>query len=220
MIQQSRYGVEFKVTEQNDPALDNFWRNAYSGWEGETYDCILPNLSKDKVFLDIGAWQGPISMVAQKYSKQCICFEPDPIAYELLVKNIEINNFQNVIAVNAAVSSEASLSIGHDQLGGGVSSYLNNENSIKCNTISFSNILETFNLNESNISVIKIDIEGYECELLQDPLIQQINVHKHISLHGGFFEDKVQYRNKLRNFFGIGFELPSNEFASFFIHKQ
>jgi FkbM family methyltransferase len=220
MIQQSRYGVDFKVAEQKDPELDNFWRNAYPGWEGETYECILPHLSKDKVFLDIGAWQGPISMVAQRYSKQCICFEPDPIAYELLVKNIEINNFQNIIAVNAAVSNEDSLSIGHDQLGGGVSSYLNNQNSIQCKTISFSNILKTFNLNENDISVVKIDIEGYECELLQDPMIQQLNVYKHISLHGGFFENKIEYVNKLKNFFGGQFELPQNEFASIFIHKN
>lgn len=220
MIQQSRYGVEFKVAEQKDLSLDDFWKNIYSGWENETYESILPNLSTDKVFLDIGAWQGPISMVAQKYSKQCICFEPDPIAYELLVKNIEINNFQNIIAVNAAVSSEISLNIGHNQLGGGVSSYLNKENSITCNTISFSDILKRFNLDENNISVIKVDIEGYECELLQDPLIQQINVHKHISLHGGFFQDKAAYVNKLRTFFGRGFELPANEFASIFIHKQ
>ena len=52
------------------------------------------------------------------------------------------------------------------------------------------------------------------------PLIQQINVHKHISLHSGFFENKIECANKLKNFFGSGFELPANEFASIFIHKQ
>jgi FkbM family methyltransferase len=219
MINLFRYGVDFKVTPQTNPELDYFWKNIYNTWESDTYESILPHLSLNKTFLDIGAWQGPISLIAQKYSKQCICFEPDPLAYEFLVKNIELNNFKNIIAINAAVSNEDVLHIGNNELGGGGSSYLRPQNSIKCNTISFPDILKQFNLNENNISVMKIDIEGYECELLQDPLIKEINVYKHISLHSGFFEDKEKYYNKLKIFFGKEFNFSNNEFESIFINK-
>ena len=51
-------------------------------------------------------------------------------------------------------------------------------------------------------------------------MIQRLNVYKHISLHGGFFENKIEYVNKLKNFFGRQFELPQNEFASIFINKN
>ena len=219
MLKFNRYGVEFKIPTQTDPALDNFWRSHYMSWESDTYNDILPHLDSNKTFLDIGSWQGPISMIAQKTSKQCLCFEPDPIAYDMLVENININNFNNIIPVNKAVSNESSLSIGNDVLGGGGSSFLRQKNSTECSTISFEEILMKYGLNENNISVIKIDIEGYECELLKDPILKEINVHKHISLHGGFFNDTSKYVNDLKYFFGDGFTLPSNPFGSIFIKK-
>jgi len=204
---------------QHDPELEHFWRNIYNTWESDTYESILPHLSKDKIFIDIGAWQGPISLIAQKYSKQCICFEPDPIAYEILVKNIKLNEFTNIIAINAAVSSERELYIGNDVLGNGCSSYLKSENFIKCSTISFSELLTQFHLNETNISVIKIDIEGYECKLLQDPVLKNINVCKHISLHSNFFTNKEEYFNNLKIFFGSDYLFSDNKFESIFINK-
>ena len=219
MIHLSRYGVDFQIPPQTNPEIASFWRNIYNTWEHDTYESIIPHLSKDKIFVDIGAWQGPISLIAQKYSKQCICFEPDPIAYEYLVKNIELNGFTNIIAINAAVSNESELYIGNNELGGGGSSYLRPQNSVKCPTISFPEILNKFNLNENNISVIKIDIEGYECELLQDPVLKNINVPKHISLHADFFPDGEKYYNDLRIFFGSDYIFPNNGFGSIFINK-
>jgi FkbM family methyltransferase len=220
MINVSRFGINFNVADQTNPELDIFWRQIYYNWEEDTYASILPHLKPDKTFLDIGSWQGPISLIAQKYSKRCICFEPDPLAYKLLVENIKLSGFNNIIAVNKAVSSESSLSIGNGELGGGGSSYLRSENSVKCDTISFSEILKTFELDESNISVIKIDIEGYECELLKDPLLKSINVPKHISLHEGFFTDKEKYYNDLKVFFGDNFNIPRQEFCSVFLNKS
>jgi hypothetical protein len=78
MIQLTKSGVNFKVTPST-PELDNFWKTVYQEmWENETFNQIVPHLDKNKTFIDIGAWQGPISLVAQQYSKQCLCFEPDP----------------------------------------------------------------------------------------------------------------------------------------------
>jgi FkbM family methyltransferase len=202
MININRYGVSFSVTETTE-YLNHFWRDLFPGWEESTYRTIIPHLHKEKTFLDIGAWQGPISMVAQHYSKQCICFEPDPIAFSNLSKNIELNNFKNIIAVNKAVSSEPSLKIGHPtELGGGGSSYLTNNLVTECNTISISEILETYKLNQGNISLVKIDIEGYECELLRDPILKQLKVPMHISMHPFMFTDKKTYFDKMSDFFG------------------
>jgi FkbM family methyltransferase len=216
----SRYGAQFQIIEQTDPALHSFWHTVYQSWEPDTYEYILPHLDINKTFLDIGAWQGPMSMVAQKYSKQCICFEPDPIAYEYLVKNIELNNFTNIIPVNLAVSNETQLSMGNDVLGGGGTSYLRPQQSVTCNTISFAEILKRFDLNEDNISVIKIDVEGYEYELLQDPLLKEINVPKHISLHSEFFTDKEPYAQVMQSFFGEQVSYNVNGLGSLFVNKR
>jgi FkbM family methyltransferase len=220
MIQIKKYDVEFVITP-SVPELDNFWRTAYqSDWENNTFACILPNLDKNKTFIDIGAWQGPISLVAQKYSKQCLCFEPDPIAYKYLVSNINANGFKNINCENVAVSSEPKLNLGADELGRGVTRFTKSENNIECNTISIKEIFEKYNLTDEDISVIKIDIEGYEAELLKDPFWKTINVNLHISLHSLFFGDKEKYFNDLREYFGPNYVFSHADTQEIFIGKQ
>ena len=218
MIQIERHGASFGVVETTE-YLNHFWKDIYPGWEEDTYRAILPHLSLDKTFLDIGAWQGPISMVAQKYSKHCICFEPDPIAFGNLSKNIEANKFKNVTTVNKAVSSESLLKLGHPtELGGGGSSYHIENNAlfaqlrtsendliVECGTISITDILKDYKLGPEDLSLIKIDIEGYECELLRDQTLKNLKdcgVPMHISMHPFMFSDRVDYFEKMVDFFG------------------
>jgi FkbM family methyltransferase len=220
MIQIKKHDVDFVVTP-SIPELDNFWRTTYqSDWENTTFGSILPNLDKNKTFIDIGAWQGPISLVAQKYSKQCLCFEPDPEAYKYLVSNVNANGFENINCENAAVSFESKLNLGADELGRGVTSFTKSENSIECNTISIKEIFEKYNLTDEDISVIKIDIEGYEAELLKDPFWKSINVNMHISLHSLFFGDKEKYFNDLREYFGPNYSFSYADTQEIFIGKQ
>lgn len=220
MINIHKAGVDFLVTPSS-AGLDNFWKTVYqTSWEDSTFNDILPHLSKDKTFIDIGAWQGPISLVAQQFSKQCLCFEPDPYAYKYLVENVSANKFENIICENVAVSSEPSLSIGADELGGGVTSFTKSSNSIECKTISIKQIFDTYKLTPDDISVIKIDIEGYECELLKDPFWKTLNVNLHISLHGLFFYDKQKYFNDLREYFGPNYQFSNSDTQEIFIRKQ
>lgn len=221
MIQVSKNGVSFLITPST-PELNNFWENIYSSiWESQTFNYILPNLDKNKTFIDIGAWQGPVSLVAQQFSKQCLCFEPDPYAYRYLVENVQANNFKNIICENVAVSADPVLKIGADELGGGITSFTKSNNSIECNTISIEQIFKKYNLTEDDISVIKIDIEGYECELLKDPFWKTLNVNLHISLHGMFFENKSKYFSDLREYFGHGFTFDERaDLQEIFLHKQ
>ena len=221
MINIHKFGVDFVVTP-SIPSLDDFWKNIYqTEWETETFTSILPFLDINKTFIDIGAWQGPISLVAQQYSKQCLCFEPDPSAYEYLEKNIQANNFKNIVCENVAVSAKPMLAIGADELGGGVTSFTKSINSIQCPTISIQQIFEKYNLTQDDISVIKIDIEGYECELLKDPFWKTLNVNLHISLHGLFFQDKTKYFNDLREYFGTEYQfLEHADTQEIFIRKQ
>jgi FkbM family methyltransferase len=220
MIKVSKAGVNFVVTPST-PSLDNFWQTVYQeSWEGNTFYDILPHLSKDKTFIDIGAWQGPISLVAQQFSKQCLCFEPDPYAYGYLVKNVQANGFDNIICENVAVSAEPKLNIGADELGGGVTSFTKADNSIECKTISIQQIFDKYQLTSDDISVIKIDIEGYECELLKDPFWKTLNVNLHISLHKLFFTDPEKYFNDLREFFGSDYQFSYSDTQEIFIAKQ
>jgi FkbM family methyltransferase len=149
-----------------------------------------------------------------------LCFEPDPYAYKYLVENVKANNFENIICENVAVSAQPKLDIGADELGGGVTSFTKSANSIECKTISIKQIFDKYQLTSDDISVIKIDIEGYECELLKDPFWKTLNVNLHISLHGLFFEDKQKYFDDLREFFGPDYQFRNSDTQEIFIGKQ
>ena len=221
MIQLTKAGVNFKVTPST-PELNNFWQNIYQEmWENETFNQIVPYLDKNKTFIDIGAWQGPISLVAQQYSKQCLCFEPDTLAYTYLKHNVQLNGFTNIVCENVAVSAKPKLNIGAAVLGDGVTSFTKLDNSIECKTISIQKIFEKYKLTADDVSVIKIDIEGYECELLKDPFWKTLNVNMHISLHGLFFEDKQKYFTDLQEYFGVDYPFHTHaDTQEIFIGKK
>lgn len=198
-MKNNKFGVEFDVVETD--LNGHFWRDYYSFWENSTFEYLLNYLNKDKTFIDIGAWIGPISMVAQQYSKNCICFEPDPFAYDEFVENIKLNNFDNIILEKKAVSIHDTISIGCEVLGQSGTRDSCELNQVVCECITIKEILDKYNLNESNISVIKIDIEGHEEELLKDKTLMDLNIPMHISLHPAWKQDKIKFFDDIRPFF-------------------
>lgn len=168
----------------------DFWKNHYHYWEESTFDFLQNFWKKDKTFIDIGAWIGPISLVASAYSKDCICFEPDVIAYDEFKSNIELNNINNIHLEKKAVSIHPTIEIGCETLGQSGTRDSCKQNLIQCECISISEIFSKYRLIEGDVSVIKIDVEGHETELLQDKALWQLNTPMHISFHPGWKEDK------------------------------
>ena len=150
----TKNNIQLNVIESDNIA---FWRDAFSWWESSTVDFILSHTSPNKTFIDIGAWIGPISMLACQNSKQCIAFEPDPVAYNELISNIQLNGITNIIAENKAVSVYDVIQIGNTKLGDSCTRDSCDVNPIMCECMSISDILNKYKLNESTISVIKID---------------------------------------------------------------
>jgi len=66
----------------------------------------LSNLTKDSVLLDIGANVGMYTVVAAKvYKAKVFAFEPEPINYSILVKNIILNDLsEQVLSYPAGIS--------------------------------------------------------------------------------------------------------------------
>jgi FkbM family methyltransferase len=70
-----------------------FWRKAEAGgWEESTLRFVRDTTDKETTFIDIGAWIGPISLVAGALAKRVIALEPDPVAASELEANIALNN--------------------------------------------------------------------------------------------------------------------------------
>ena len=48
-----------------------------------------------KIFIDIGAWIGPYTLIAASMGMKVYAFEPDKVAFQELKKNIELNSFKH-----------------------------------------------------------------------------------------------------------------------------
>ena len=200
LIEIKRFGVSFNVVDTLSWSRI-FWKDHYlKWWEQPTFDFIIPLLDKNKIFIDIGSWIGPISLTASKFSKQCFCFEPDPIAYQEFVDNIRTNNINNITLENIAISIHPKISIGAAKLGESITRDSCLENAITVSCITPVDIFSKYNINPVDVSVIKIDIEGHEQQILKDhSILWDLNVPMHISLHPGWKTDKEQYFKDIKN---------------------
>jgi FkbM family methyltransferase len=87
-VRVARDGYEFDV----DPVgYENFWRWFQEDWEGETFrvfDAFLPDVT---TYLDVGAWIGPTLLSAACRVERAVGFEPDPVAFAALERNVARN---------------------------------------------------------------------------------------------------------------------------------
>lgn len=127
----------------------------------------LHYLDEKDVFVDVGANVGFYSIILSKSKNvKSIAFEPIPSTFYKLEKNVQINSLSNkVFFKNIAIGS----SIGQLRM----SSHLDTVNHVKSNSNeSIHDIfvevcdLSTFFSNEECPSLIKIDVEGFETEVI------------------------------------------------------
>ena len=148
---------------------DSLQLNFNGNFEPVETEIVKKEIKKNDIILDIGANIGYYSLIfAQLTGKsgKVYSFEPDPTNFEILKKNILINNHENVILENKAVSNKE----------GNLKLYLSTENngmhriypskwckdSIDINSIKIDNYFK----NKQKIDFIKLDIEGAEYDAL------------------------------------------------------
>lgn len=185
----------------------NFWEMVSSGqWEPDTFEILQKYLSKDHSYLDIGAWIGPTVLFGSQLSKQCYAFEPDPIAYNALTNNLNLNpHIKNVITSPIAIgattgNSKLGSNIGY---GDSMSSFLWSKDSIDVNTLSLEDAFNKFNITDCNF--IKMDIEGGEATVLPSAkeFLKNNNITLYLSLHTPWFTNKEDFFNRINDVLSI-----------------
>jgi FkbM family methyltransferase len=63
---------------------------------------FFQQLSKDQIFVDVGAHIGKYTIWAARACKLVIAIEPMPLNYLVLLNNVKLNGYRNVIALNLA----------------------------------------------------------------------------------------------------------------------
>ena len=150
-----------------------------------TSSYIFNNLvKKDMTVLDIGGNIGYFSLIASKLvgrQGKVYVFEPDPTNFMYLRKNIEINKIENIILVNKCVSNEEGiLTLYHHPKYHSCHSIYKNiskktKAAVEVKAITLNIMFEN---DDSEISFIKMDIEGAEMSALMgmDKLIKKNKV--------------------------------------------
>lgn len=118
-------------------------------------------LAKNDVVLDAGAGIGEFTVLASKKvgpGGRIIAIEPHPNDYELLQLNINKNNCANVIPINIGLGGNT----GEHQI-----EFFGRSYSFRVDTLE--NILEKIGL-KKRINFIKMDIEGFETEVLSQSI--------------------------------------------------
>jgi FkbM family methyltransferase len=123
-------------------------------------------LTPGMTVVDIGAHFGYHTLLAARsvgQSGKVYAFEPHPTNYELLLRNVALNGYENVVAVKKAVSDHSGTarlalvgSLQHCLLGDGATK----RSSIRVESTSLDEFLESVGSPEVNL--IKMDIEGGE----------------------------------------------------------
>jgi len=129
---------------------------------------------KGSVVLDIGANIGYYTLIFAKLvgeQGKVFAFEPEPFNFKLLKKNVEINNYQNVILQNSAVSNnngKTKLYLSQEQSGTHriFPSHICSNNYVEVEMVRLDDYFKK-NVLAEKISFIKIDVEGAELGVLK-----------------------------------------------------
>jgi len=143
----------------------------YQHYENKQIKFFESILEKGDVVLDLGAFQGDYALVAARKVGEhgkVYAFEPASERYELLLKNIELNSFTNIEALQLACSDQD----GYVEFGGKdfiLNSVLKDfgihePNPIKVKSTTLDSFTQSKNITSD---VIKIDVEGAELTVLE-----------------------------------------------------
>lgn len=152
------------------PSKDSKWDNHFV-WELGTIQKFVDSIEDNFNILDIGANTGSFALAAKYHPKtQWHLFEPDTLMFSILKENLEINEVNNVILYNQALSDtvkDTTLKICPHHRG------LNTLGTPKrfSEIDSISHPLKTSTIDElflnTKIDLIKIDTEGSEYDIIK-----------------------------------------------------
>ena len=70
---------------------DEFWDTCEKGWEATTFAVLTSRLTTGSTLVDVGAWIGPMTLVAAACGARVVAYEPDPAAADELRDNVAAN---------------------------------------------------------------------------------------------------------------------------------
>jgi len=148
--------------------------------------------------IDIGANIGYYVMIegrAVSETGHVYAIEPEPCNFELLCRNVKLNNYQHVSVFQAGISNETGLAKLYISEHSNLHNLLrplcarNNNSVIDIKVYRFDDFVAEHHIKPSNINLIRMDIEGYEVKALVG-MVKTLRAAKTLNL---FIEFHPQY---------------------------
>jgi FkbM family methyltransferase len=191
-----KHGKKYLISAKNDHYGLSFWRNfSNMSYEPDTQALLEVFCNPNTVFMDIGAANGSMTILAASLGAKVWAYEPNPHVFQSLHSNIYLNPslVDSVQLINKAVSIENStLSTSSTNLSEVLTPIVFTEWSSQT-PIEVISILDEVarcrELNPESEIVIKMDIEGAEWKILSSELVleslQREKVVLILALHPG-----------------------------------
>lgn len=184
----------------------------YGTYEEGTLKILNNILKEDDFFIDIGANIGLMSLQTAKKlggGGKVLSFEPLPSTYNILRQNIALNNFTNIEAINIAIGSKDGIADIYDNIAinRGSASLIKSNHSESSHKILIKSLDEFLNQHQfsRNVGCIKIDVEGWELEVLKGAnktlsgAKSPICIVEYSTLHTTYGGDSKDIYNFMRN---------------------
>ncbi len=170
----NRFPIKIKISESIIEIQDK--KIALEGgtkmYTQQMYDYNNMNLIKyilninPSTFFDIGTNIGVYTLIASESKEsQIFCFEPHPYTFNILNYQISLNQRNNIHAYNKAISNTTGKVTFTNVNGSSINKIVTgiNQNTIEVDAITINDFC-----NENNIipDIVKIDVEGFELEVL------------------------------------------------------
>ncbi len=174
IILETRNGVKIKIRVNSTDlmAFTHVWllhEYGRSGFEIRDTDIVI----------DVGAHIGLFALFSSQFCKngKIYCFEPVKENFDLLESNLELNNIRNVVAINAAISTNNGIVTMYlDEDESGHSMYGTGIKQIQVKSFSLQDVFDSNKLKKCDF--LKIDCEGEEYKIIDSlptPYFDKIN---------------------------------------------
>jgi FkbM family methyltransferase len=138
-------------------------------------------LNQGDTVIDIGANIGAFTVLAASIvgsQGQVLAFEPEATTFKCLLKNIQLNDLKNVIAINQAIDNKvagsAELRVGDKSAFSNIHGSIEHMKSISTQTVKTTTLTQVFeNYKLTSVKLMKVDCEGSEYRIF-DTLPQSI----------------------------------------------
>ena len=163
-------------------------------------------IKKEDIVIDVGSHVGYFTMYAANNANQGTVYSIEPYkeSFEILKKNLKLNNLTNVKSFNAAISKvtkQVTLYIDkNNQIGNSIFKTDNTTESKKVDSFSLEDFVENNKIEKINF--LKLDCEGAEFEILLNTnkeLIKKINkisAEIHENYNTSSLEELVEFLEK------------------------